>query len=89
MNRAMEPPNLYWFACRQARPRGHVRELPSGRFQAIVYAGADPLTRKARYLSETARTYQAAERALTRLQSEVDLDRHPKTDITVGQAISR
>ena len=29
---------------RRRRPRGHIRELPSGSFQAIVYAGRDPLT---------------------------------------------
>jgi len=31
----------------------------------------------------------AAEVALTRLQGQVDQNRHPKTDITLGQAISR
>ena len=46
---------------KKRRPRGHIRELPSGSFQAIVYAGADPLTRKPRYLRETAKTYAAAE----------------------------
>jgi hypothetical protein len=30
------------------RPRGHIRELPSGSFQVIVYAGTDPLTKKPR-----------------------------------------
>jgi integrase len=71
------------------RPRGHIRELPSGTFQAIAYAGTDPLTKKPRYLRETAKTYGAAEIALTRLQGQVDQSRHPKTDITLGQAISR
>ena len=32
------------------RPRGHIRELPSGSFQVIVYAGTDPLTKKPRYI---------------------------------------
>ena len=71
------------------RPRGHIRELPSGSFQVIVYAGTDPLTRKPRYIRETLKTYGAAEVALTRLQGQVDQNRHPKTDITLGQAISR
>jgi hypothetical protein len=67
------------------RQRGHIRSLPSVSFQAIVYAGTDPLTGKERYLRETAATYGAAEQALTRLQGQVDEDRHPKTAITVRQ----
>lgn len=55
----------------------------------IVYAGTDPLTKTPRYLRETLKTYGAAEVALTRLQGQVDQTRHPKTDITLGQAISR
>ncbi|MGH3754045.1 MAG: tyrosine-type recombinase/integrase [Pseudonocardiaceae bacterium] len=72
---------------RQRRQRGHIRTLPSGSFQAIVYAGTDPLTGKERYLRETAKTYDCAEVALTRLQGQVDEDRHPKSAITLGQAI--
>lgn len=71
------------------RQRGHIRTLPSGSFQVIVYAGTDPLTGKERYLRETAPTYGAAEQALTRLQGQVDEDRHPKTAITVRQAITQ
>jgi integrase len=71
------------------RQRGHIRTLPSGSFQAIVYAGTDPLTGRERYLRETAATYGSAEQALTRLQSQVDEDRHPKTAITVRQAITQ
>jgi integrase len=77
-------------ASREASPStwSH-RELPSGSFQVIVYAGTDPLTKKSRYLRETLRTYGAAEVALTRLQGQVDQNRQPKADITLGQAISR
>jgi integrase len=71
------------------RQRGHIRTLPSGSFQAIVYAGTDPLTGKERYLRETAATYPGAEKALTRLQGQVDEDRHPKSAITVRQAITQ
>jgi integrase len=71
------------------RHRGHIRELPSGSFQAIVFAGTDPLTRKRRYLRETAKTHSAAAEALTRLQSQVDQNRHAKSDITVAQAIAQ
>ena len=74
---------------RRRRPRGHIEELPSGRFRAIVYAGIDPLTGKPRYLKETADSYSAADHVLTQLQSRVDENRHPKTAITVGQAIAR
>ena len=76
-------------ASKRHRPRGHIRELPSGSFQVIVYAGTDPLTKRPRYIRETLKTYGAAEVALTRLQGQVDQNRHPKTDITLGQAISR
>ena len=74
---------------RRRRARGHIRELPSGSFQAIVYAGKDPLTGKERYERETAATFQAAEVVLTRLQARVDEDRHPKSDLTVRQAIEQ
>jgi len=76
-------------APKRRHTRGHIRELPSGSFQVIVYAGTDPLTRKPRYIRETLKTHGAAEIALTRLQGQVDQNRHPKTDITLGQAISR
>jgi hypothetical protein len=55
----------------------------------MVYAGIDPLTRKQRYLKETTKTYAAAEVALTRLQSQVDDEKHPKTNINVAQAIEQ
>jgi hypothetical protein len=57
---------------RRRRARGHIRELPSGSFQVIVYAGKDPLTGKERYERQTAKTYQAAEIVLTKLQARVD-----------------
>jgi len=76
-------------AATKRRPRGHIRELRSGSFQAIVCAGIDPLTHKERYLRETAKTYAAAEIALTKLQSQVDEERHPKTNIKVGKAIDK
>jgi integrase len=47
------------------------------------------LTHKRRYVRETAQTYEAAEIALTKLQRQVDDDRHPKTAITVRQAIAQ
>ncbi|MGH3898827.1 MAG: hypothetical protein ACRDTA_11365 [Pseudonocardiaceae bacterium] len=47
------------------------------------------MTDKERYLRETATTYGGAEQALTRLQSQIDEDRHPKTAITIRQAITQ
>lgn len=74
---------------RRRRARGHIEQLPSGSYRAVVYAGIDPLTHKARYLRETAKTYDAAEVALTKLQRQVDEDRHPKSHVTVGKAIAQ
>jgi integrase len=76
-------------AGRPSRSRGHIETLPSGSFRAKVYAGIDPLTRKRRYLVETAASESAAKIALTKLQRQVDEDRHPKTAITVRQAITQ
>lgn len=74
---------------RKRRPRGYIEELPSGNFRAVVYAGTDPLTRKPRYVRESVGSYTAAEIALTRLQRQVDEDAHPKTDISVSQAVAQ
>jgi integrase len=74
-------------AGRTHRRRGHVEERPNGSFRAVVYAGIDPLTRKPRYLKETAPTWDAAEAALARLLHQVDERRHPRSSVTVGQII--
>jgi integrase len=74
---------------RKRRPRGHIAKLPSGSWRAVVYAGTDPLTGQQRQLRVTAKTYEAAKIALTKLQREVDQDQHPKTNITVRQAITQ
>ncbi len=74
---------------RRRRPRGHIEQLPSGKYRARVYAGRDPLTNKDRYLLETAPDYESAQKAATRLQRQVDEDHHPKSDITVGQAVAQ
>jgi hypothetical protein len=54
-----------------------------------VYAGTDPLTGQVRQLKETAKTYAEAEMHLTRLQRQVDEEAHPKTSLTVGQAVAQ
>ena len=61
---------------RRRRPRGHIEQLPSGKYRARVYAGLDPLTRKKRYLLQTAPTYEAAQKAATKLQQQVDEPGH-------------
>ena len=74
---------------RRRRPRGHIEELPSKRFRAIVYAGTDPLTGRSRQIKEIADTYEQAQVALTKLLGLVDEQRHPKTAITVREAIEQ
>jgi len=54
-----------------------------------VYAGIDPLTGRQRYLKETAADEDEADVVLTRLLGRVDENRHPKSAITVGEAIRR
>jgi integrase len=74
---------------RSRRRRGHVEELPSGRYRAVVYAGTDPLTGRLKYLRETVDTLRAADQAVARLQRQVDERRHPKSDVTVAEAIGQ
>jgi integrase len=69
--------------------RGHVRKRGESSYQAIVYAGIDPVTKRQRYLRESARTQREAERALTRLLSQVDEQRTPNTSATVGYLLDR
>jgi hypothetical protein len=67
-----------------SRPRGqcgHLEQLPSGSYRAVVHAGVDLLTGKERRLKECAKTLKAAEVALTKLQRQVDEELPPKTDI--------
>jgi integrase len=42
-----------------------------------------------RQLRRTVKTYEAAKKELTKLQRQVDEDKHPKSDITVRQAIEQ
>ena len=74
---------------RHTRPRGHIETLPSGRFRALVYAGIDPLTGAEHRLRETCDTWEQAQLTLTRLQSQVDENRHPKSAITIAEAIAQ
>jgi integrase len=71
---------------RKRRQRGHIEQLPSGNYRAVAYAGVDLLTRRPRYHRKTVKTYDDAKKALIKLQSEIDEDRAPKSDVTVRQA---
>ncbi len=64
---------------RKRRVRGHVEQLPSGSYRAVVYGGIDPLTGRECRVREVCKTYAAAEKALTKLQRQVDEDQHPKS----------
>ncbi len=72
---------------RTRRQCGHIEELPSGSYRTVVFAGSDPLTRRPRYARETVKTYDEAKKAAVKLQRQVDEDQHPKSSITVRQAI--
>ena len=74
---------------RARRPRGHIEPLPSGSFRAVVFTGIDPLTRRRQYVRETCSSRAEAEKALTRLQGQVDENRHPKSSITVATAVEQ
>jgi len=71
------------------RRRGHIQLRSNGTFRVHVYAGRDPITKKPRYLNETARTYNEAQKALTRLLTQVDQQRSPTTSGTVGYLLTR
>ena len=74
---------------RTRRRRGHIEPLPSGHFRAVVFTGIDPLTRRRRYVKATCATQAAAEQELTRLQREVDENKHPEAAITLAEAVER
>src|SRR5215217_8691176 len=74
---------------RSRRRRGYIEPLPSGSFRAVVFVGIDPLTRRRRYIRETRKTRPEAEKELTRLQRDVDLNRQAKSAITVAEAIEQ
>src|SRR4051812_10424752 len=71
------------------RRRGYIEELPSGSFRAVVSVGTDPLTGRPSYLRETVGSRREAEVALTKMQRQVDENRHPKAAISLGEAIER
>lgn len=77
----------------RGRRRGEVETLPSGSLRVKVYAGVDPLSGRRHYLTESIppgpRAAADAERARTRLLSQVDEQRNPRTKATVNQLMDR
>jgi integrase len=65
--------------------RGHIEQLPSGSFRVDVYAGTDPLTRRAIRLRSTVKTEQQAQIELGRLLKEASEGRTPESDATVAK----
>ena len=72
--------------------RGNIEER-GGSYRVRVYAGVDPVIKKEIYLRETVppgpTTRRQAEKALTRLQSQVDERRAPRTSATLDQLLDR
>jgi integrase len=54
-----------------------------------VYAGVEPLSGREHRARETCPTLADAKMALTRLQRQVDERKHPKSGITVREAIQQ
>jgi integrase len=76
------------------RPKGSVETLPSGALRVSVYAGIDPVSKRRHYLRETIpagtpKASREAEKAMRRLQTQVDERRQPRTNATVSQLIER
>lgn len=73
---------------RKPTQRGRIRRNGSG-YQASVYVGRDPLTKKKSYVYEQAPTLAEAEKARTKLLHHVDEQRHPKTQVTMAFLLDR
>jgi integrase len=65
---------------------GHVEQLPSGAYRAVVYAGTDPLTRRQQYLkSGRVRTEEQARIELGKLLGKAADGRRPESAVTVAE----
>jgi integrase len=80
----------------EARKRGRIDTLPSGSMRVRVFAGYDPVTGKRYDLTETVparptvrETRREAEKARTRLLSQIDERRNPRSRVTVNDLIDR
>jgi integrase len=68
------------------RSEGTIRRR-GGSYQVRVYAGVDPVTNKANYLTESTSDEKEAKRILRRLLAEVDEQRNARRRATLGTAI--
>jgi hypothetical protein len=89
-------PNAFYrrsMGVRAKRSWGEIEALPSGSLRVRVYAGIDPVTRKRHHLTEIIppgpRAAKEAEKARTRLLSQVDQQRNPRSRATVNQMLDR
>src|SRR4051794_10447344 len=77
----------------RSRGRGSIDMLPSGAYRVRVYAGVDPLTGKQLMLTERVpagpSAAKEAEKVRTRLLSQVDERRSPRTRATLDQLLDR
>jgi integrase len=73
-------------AAPKRRDRGFVRRRGNS-YQVLVYAGADPLTGKDRYLTGSARSEREVEKIRTRLLAQVDQQRATATNATLGYVL--
>ena len=75
------------------RQRGRIETLPSGSLRVKVYAGTDPVSGRRNDLTETIppgpTAQRDAQKALTRLLSQLDEQRNPRTRATVNQLMDR
>jgi integrase len=78
-------------AAPRQRQRGTIDTLPSGALRVRVYAGVDPLTKRRHDLTQIIpagpNAGREAEEARTRLLSQVDERRNPRTRATLNQLL--
>ncbi len=67
--------------------KGHIEQLPSGSFRVSVYAGTDPLTRRAIRLKSHCQDRAEAHIELGRLLKEASEGRTPESGATVAKLI--
>ncbi len=77
----------------RSRRRGTIEQQRSGSLRVRVYAGYDAVTGQRHYLDEMVppgpKARSEAERVRTRMLSQVDEKRHPKTNRTMNQLLDR
>jgi len=72
-----------------AATRGHLERLPSGSYRVHAYGGTDPVTGKPRRIRVTCSDDATAAATLGRLLGEVDEERFPNRDATLGHALDK